>query len=83
MNHFIPRFDPYTMVGLLLTLIMIFTFQGDKILAQPLDIVLIAIPLIVQVFYFWNYFSNCSGCISRSTSYAFIGEDCESSICKV
>lgn len=40
------------MVGLLLTLIMIFTFQGDKILAQPLDIVLIAIPLIVQVFLF-------------------------------
>lgn len=50
-NQFIPKFDPYTMIGLLLTLVLIFTFQGNKILEQPLDIILIAIPLIVQVFF--------------------------------
>lgn len=53
-NQFIPKFDPYTMIGLLLTLVMIFTFQGNKILAQPLDIVLIAFPLIVQVFFIFG-----------------------------
>jgi len=39
------------MVGLLLTLIMIFSFQGQKILDQPLNIILIAIPLIIQTLF--------------------------------
>ena len=47
---FIPSFDKYTMVGLLLTLIIIFSFQGMKIIDQPLDIALIAVPLILQTF---------------------------------
>lgn len=36
------------MMGLLITLIIIFSFQGEKILEQPIDIILISIPLIVQ-----------------------------------
>jgi len=35
---------------LLLTLIIIFSFQGDKILESPLNIALIAVPLIIQTF---------------------------------
>ena len=50
-NVFIPSFDKYTMVGLLLTLIIIFSFQGMKIIGQPLNIVLIAVPLILQTFF--------------------------------
>lgn len=49
-NVFIPSFDKYTMVGLLLTLIIIFSFQGMKIIDQPLNIALIAVPLILQTF---------------------------------
>ena len=49
-NKFIPSFDKYTMVGLLLTLIIIFSFQGMKIIDQPLNIALIAVPLILQTF---------------------------------
>ena len=49
-NIFIPSFDKYTMVGLLLTLIIIFSFQGMKIIDQPLNIALIAVPLILQTF---------------------------------
>lgn len=45
---FIPRFNNITMGGLLLTLIMIFSFQGDVILNNPLHILLIAVPLTVQ-----------------------------------
>jgi ACR3 family arsenite transporter len=49
-NSFIPKFGNVTIVGLLLTLIIIFSFQGDVILGNPLHIVLIAIPLIIQTF---------------------------------
>lgn len=47
-SRVIPFFDRYTILGLLLTLIIIFSFQGERILAEPLAIVLIAIPLILQ-----------------------------------
>lgn len=49
-NVFIHKFDSITTIGLLLTLVMIFSFQGNVILENPLHIVLIAIPLILQTF---------------------------------
>lgn len=48
---FIPKFDKYTMLGLLLTLIIIFSFQGDKIIENPSDIILISVPLIIQTIF--------------------------------
>lgn len=49
-NTFISKFGPVTTFGLLLTLIILFSFQGKTILGNPLHIVLIAVPLIVQTF---------------------------------
>lgn len=49
-NTFVHKFDGITTVGLLLTLVMIFSFQGNIILENPLHIVLIAVPLILQTF---------------------------------
>ncbi len=49
-NTFIPKFNNVTVGGLLLTLVIIFSFQGKVILENPLHIVLIAIPLILQTF---------------------------------
>jgi ACR3 family arsenite transporter len=49
-NTFIPKFSNVTITGLLLTLIIIFSFQGQTIVDNPLNIVLIAIPLIIQTF---------------------------------
>jgi len=49
-NSFIPKFGNVTIIGLLLTLVIIFSFQGDVILNNPLHIVLIAVPLIIQTF---------------------------------
>lgn len=49
-NTFLKKFDNVTVIGLLLTLIIIFSFQGDKILQNPLHILLIAVPLIIQTF---------------------------------
>jgi ACR3 family arsenite transporter len=47
---FITKFGNITIAGLLLTLVIIFSFQGEVILNNPLHIVLIAIPLIIQTF---------------------------------
>lgn len=49
-NVFLKRFTGITITGLLLTLIIIFSFQGDVILQNPLHIILIAVPLIIQTF---------------------------------
>ncbi len=37
-------------MGLIVTLVLLFAFQGDVILSNPLHIVLIAVPLIIQTF---------------------------------
>lgn len=47
-NQFIGKFDGLTSIGLLLTLILLFAFQGETIISNPLHIVLIAVPLIIQ-----------------------------------
>ena len=49
-NTFVRKFDGITTIGLLLTLILIFAFQGNVILENPLHIVLIALPLVLQTF---------------------------------
>jgi ACR3 family arsenite transporter len=59
-QRFIPKFKNITVLGLLLTLVIIFSFQGDVILNNPLHIVLIAIPLVLQTFviFFIAYFAS-------------------------
>ncbi len=61
---FVNKFNNTTVIGLLLTLVILFSFQGDKILANPLHIALIAVPLILQtvliffVAYLWAKWSK-------------------------
>jgi len=57
-QQFLTKFNNITIVGLLLTLVLIFSFQGGIILGNPLHILLIAIPLILQTFliFFIAYF---------------------------
>ncbi|MFC1953446.1 ACR3 family arsenite efflux transporter [Chloroflexota bacterium] len=49
-NTFVSKFRNITIIGLLLTLVIIFTFQGETIVENPLNIALIAIPLSLQTF---------------------------------
>lgn len=48
---FVTGLGKLTIIGLLLTLIILFSFQGDVIIKNPLHIALIAIPLIIQTFF--------------------------------
>ncbi len=69
-QKFIPKFGPVTMIGLLATLVLLFSFQGEVILDNPLHIVLIAIPLTLQTFfifslaYGWSKLWNVRHCIA-------------------
>lgn len=47
-NVFVKKFDNFTIGGLLLTLVILFSFQGETILNNPIHILLIAVPLILQ-----------------------------------
>lgn len=49
-QQFLNKFDSVTTIGLLLTLVLIFMFQSEVILKNPIHIILIAIPLIIQTF---------------------------------
>ncbi len=49
-SKFIPKFSKITISGLLLTLIIIFSLQSDLIINNPLHILLISVPLIIQTF---------------------------------
>lgn len=50
-NVFVNKFNSWTTIGLLLTLIILFSFQGRTIIENPLHIILIAVPLILQTIF--------------------------------
>lgn len=59
-NEFLPKFDGATTVGLLLMLVLLFSFQGETILNNPLHILLIAVPLTIQTFFiFFIAYGTC------------------------
>jgi len=59
-TEFLPAFKPVSIIALLLTLLLLFAFQGHNIINNPLIIVLIAIPLILQTYliFFLAWFSG-------------------------
>jgi ACR3 family arsenite transporter len=50
-ERFLPAFQPVTIIALLLTLVAIFAFQAENITTRALHVVLIAIPILVQVYF--------------------------------
>jgi ACR3 family arsenite transporter len=53
-RRFIPRIAPFTLYGLLFTIVLLFAIQGEEITSQPLDVVLIAVPLLVYFALMWS-----------------------------
>jgi ACR3 family arsenite transporter len=50
-KEFLPKFKPVSIIALLLTLILLFAFQGNVIVENPLIILLVAIPLVIQTYF--------------------------------
>jgi ACR3 family arsenite transporter len=50
-QELLPRLAPVTITALLATLVLIFAFQADNIFSEPFHVVLIAVPIIVQVYF--------------------------------
>jgi ACR3 family arsenite transporter len=46
-EQFLPRIGPLALYGLLFTIVLLFALQGDAITSQPLDVALIAVPLLI------------------------------------
>lgn len=50
-QRFLPRFHPVTVVALLLTLVLIFAFQAENLTTKWFAVILLAIPILVQVYF--------------------------------
>ncbi len=50
-REFLPRFHPVTIVALLATLVLIFAFQAENLTTKWLAVILLAVPILVQVYF--------------------------------
>ncbi len=51
LHRLLARLQPVSLISLLVTLVLLFGFQGEQIIAQPLIIVLLAVPILIQVYF--------------------------------
>ncbi len=51
LERILKRLQPISLSALLLTIVLLFGFQGEQILAQPMIIVLLAVPILIQVYF--------------------------------
>jgi ACR3 family arsenite transporter len=70
----LARLQPISLVALLTTLVLLFGFQGEQIIAQPLTIVLLAVPILIQVYfnsglaYFLNRATGEAHCVAAPSA---------------
>jgi len=74
-EKFIPKISPVTLIALLFTIIVMFSLKGDIIISLPLDVIIIAIPLIIYfiiMFFITFYLGHRIGAdYSKTTAISF------------
>lgn len=74
LEKLLRQFQPVSILALLTTLVLLFAFQGAQILAQPLIIVLLAVPILLQTYfifglgYLLNRFAGEAHCIAAPSA---------------
>jgi arsenite transporter len=51
LDHLLAKLQPLSLLALLTTLVLLFGFQGEQIIAQPAVIALLAVPILIQVYF--------------------------------
>ncbi|MFQ5348541.1 MAG: ACR3 family arsenite efflux transporter [Rhodothalassiaceae bacterium] len=70
LDRLLARLQPLALMALLATLVLLFAFQGEQIVAHPLIIALLAVPILIQVYfnaglaYFLNRLSGEAHCVA-------------------
>ncbi len=74
LNALLARLQPLSLVALLTTLVLLFGFQGEQIIAQPMIIALLAVPILIQVYfnsglaYLLNRWSGEAHCVAAPSA---------------
>ena len=74
LERFLEAIAPVSLLALLATLVLLFAFQGEQIIAQPLVIALLAVPIAIQTYaifgigYAWNRFAGEAHCIAAPSA---------------
>ncbi len=74
LNNVLKKLQPTSLTALLITLVLLFAFQGQQILNQPLIIALLAVPILIQVYFnsmlaYWlNKKFNVAHCVAAPSA---------------
>ena len=76
---FLPRISPQALYGLLFTIVLMFALQGEAIMASPLTVVRLTVPLLLYIVIMWAVAfalgRRCGFSYGRTTTLAFTAAD--------
>lgn len=70
LQSFLKHLHPYSVFGLLATVVLLFAFQAETLIARPLVIAMIGVPIIIQsiLMFVLSYFSMCKLCVPHDVA---------------